>query len=265
MLHMLSEDFKQNKDRLPFIPVTIGVSEKQGRTDRPNGFDVHQFLWVIGGEGIFTAEGNTVKLTDGHGFFSRKNVPHCYQSSGGAFDTMWVTFQNGEYLLDYYHVGDSFFFDVPGFLTASTKHLMEMCSRSSSRAILSAHGYAWAAELLDALFQKPLSGSEKVTLFLQHNYDKPLTLSTIAEHAGMDRFSLCRSYAKDTGETVMQALKKIRMQKAKDFLRYSSYSVEQIGKICGYESSSYFIKVFREDTNCTPLQYRLNRWQQNSV
>ena len=257
---MRFEDPKQHEGKLPFVPVTIGVSPKQGRMDRPNGFDVHQFLWVVGGEGLFIADGNTVTLTQGHGFFSRRKVPHCYQSNGGAFATMWVTFQNGEYLYDYYRIGDFFFFDVPDFLTASTNQLMEMCNSSFSRAILSAHGTVWVTELLDALFQKPLSRSEKVTLFLENNYGKPLTLPMIAEHAGTDKFNLCRTYAKDTGETVMQALKRIRVQKAKKFLRYSSYSIEQIGRICGYESPSYFIKIFREDTNCTPLQYRLNKW-----
>ena len=48
---MVSEDHKQHEGGLPFIPVTVGASRKQGRVDRPNGFDVHQFLWVMEGEG----------------------------------------------------------------------------------------------------------------------------------------------------------------------------------------------------------------------
>jgi len=257
---MFIKNLQQHEVTLPFIPVTIGVSQKQGRIDRPNGFDVHQFLWVVEGEGVFITSGNTVTLTPGHGFFSRKNIPHCYHSSGEAFATMWITFENGEELFDYYQISDFFFFDVPEFLTHSTNHLIELCNSSVSKATLSAQGYVWVTELLDALFQKPLSRSEKVTSFLEHNYNQPLTLPMIAEYAGIDKFTLCRSYVKDTGETVMQALKRIRIQRAKNFLRYSSYSIEQIGKICGYESPSYFIKVFREVTNCTPLQYRLNKW-----
>ncbi len=253
---MFVEINKALSPHLPLVPVTIGESKKQGRLDRASGFELHQFIWVTSGEGLFSAGGNTKILTKGQGFFSRKNVPHLYQSTGGKFSTMWVTFLNGENLLDYYAIGDYFFFRAPDFLNNSTLQLMDLCKNSFSGAIRSAHAFVWTVELLDALFKKPVSQAEQIAQFLEYNFDKPLTLQEIADYMGMDKFQLCRRYVKETGKTVMQSLKRLRIQKAKNLLRYSAYSVEQIGMMCGFESASYFIKTFREETGGTPRQYR---------
>ncbi|MFA5562143.1 MAG: AraC family transcriptional regulator [Eubacteriales bacterium] len=247
---------KDSPGEFPFVPVAIGESPRQARVVRSDGFDVHQFLWVTRGEGLFSAAGQTRVLGQGQGLFTRKFVPHAYQSNGGEFDTMWVTFVSGEALLDYYQVGEHLFFEASDFLADATLQLMELCRRTDSLAVRAAHGYSWAAELLDSLFARSPGRAQQVTLFLEHHCDRPLTLDEIAAHVGTDRFSLCRWYAKETGETVMSSLRRIRMQKAKKLLRYSSYSVEQIGRMCGYDSPSYFSKTFREQTKRTPRQYR---------
>ena len=54
----------------------------------------------------------------------------------------------------------------------------------------------------------------------------------------------------------MDELKQIRISHAKQLLRYSSDSVEEIGKKCGFDSPSYFALRFREITGRTPLEYR---------
>ena len=253
---MFVEINKSVSPNLPFVPMTIGESREQQKIHRPSGYELHQFIWVTAGEGVFTAGDKNKVLTKGQGFFSKKNVAHAYQSTGGAFSTMWLTFLNGESLLDYYNVGDFFFFSTPDFLLSSTTELMELCRNSFSGAIRSAHGFAWATELLDALFKKPITKAEQITQFLEHNLDKPLTLQEIADYIGTDKFQLCHLYANSTGKTVMQALKRIRIQKAKNLLRYSAYTIRQIGKMCGYESDNYFIQTFREETGSTPQQYR---------
>lgn len=254
---MFAEINRKAPPELPFVPITIGECAAQGRVERPNGFELHQFIWVTKGEGVFTVNGKSELRTKGQGFFSRKGIPHTYQSTGGDFSTMWLTFLNGESLLQYYRVKDFFFFDTPEFLNASTTHLMELCQDTFSQAIRSAHGFAWATALLDAIFQKLLTLQDRLFQFLEHNYDKPLALEEIAAHMGMDKYALCRAYSKASGKTVMQALKKVRIQKAKSLLCYSVYSVEQVGAMCGFESASYFIKIFREETGRTPRQYRL--------
>lgn len=46
------------------------------------------------------------------------------------------------------------------------------------------------------------------------------------------------------------------IQEAKTLLSYTYLSVSEISNKLNFESSSYFIRLFRKKTNCTPLQYR---------
>lgn len=247
---------KHNPDDFPFVASTIGHNEVQKLVDRKLGWELNQFLWVTDGEGVFKVNDETFHLSKGQGLFTRKHISHAYASSGDSFSTSWVTFLNGEKLLKLYDIGDWFIFDVPDFLESSREQLYSHCLTAKTITSRSAHGYMWVTELLDAIFTRDLSVIEKIQQFLEKNCDEPITLEQVSEEIGMDKFTLCKYYRRETGKTVMDSLRTIRMQRAKKLLCYSLAPISDIGKQCGYDSVSYFIKNFREETGCTPLQYR---------
>lgn len=247
---------KYSSSGLPLVIIATAHSPVQCALARENGWELNQFLWITEGGGMFTAGGESFYLKKGQGFFTRKNVPHAYAPSGDIFSTSWVTFSSGESLLNYYNIGDWLIFDVPDFLEKSREQLSFLCSSAKTLALRSAHGYMWATELLDAVFSHELSPIEKIQRFLERNCNTPLTLEQIANEINMDKFTLCKYYRKETNETVMGTLKAIRIQRAKRLLKYGSDPISEVGKQCGYDSVSYFIKNFHEETGCTPLQYR---------
>jgi two-component system response regulator YesN len=76
-----------------------------------------------------------------------------------------------------------------------------------------------------------------------------------------DRFELTSTYIntlfkQELGITVKQYVSKLRMEKAKDFLRNSYHTVDEIAALCGYSTGNYFTKAFKEMTNMTPTAYR---------
>lgn len=240
----------------PLIIIATDHSPVQCPIVREKGWELNQFLWITEGSGVFTAGGESFYLTKGQCFFTRKNVPHSYIPSGDTFSTSWVTFLNGENLLNHYNIGDWLVFDVPDFLEKSREQLSSLCFYAKTLALRSAHGYMWATELLDEVFSHDLSPIEKIQHFLEQNCNTPLTLEQIAKEIDMDKFTFCKYYRKQTGQTVMNDLKSIRIRRAKRLLKYSSDPISEVGKQCGYDSVSYFIKNFREETGFTPLQYR---------
>ena len=112
------------------------------------------------------------------------------------------------------------------------------------------------AELLAAIRSAEESTDLRVRRFLENHYSDPLSLDDVAHFVGLDKFALCRSYRKARGIGVMEELKRIRIAKAKRFLRFSADPIEKIGRMCGFESPSYFAKRFRELTGMTPAAYR---------
>jgi AraC-like DNA-binding protein len=92
--------------------------------------------------------------------------------------------------------------------------------------------------------------------FLESHCKDPLTLDDIADASGLDRFALCRYFKKHHKRSVMDELKAIRIKKAKRLLLYSSQRIGEIGRLCGFESPSYFALRFREECGCSPAKYR---------
>jgi AraC-like DNA-binding protein len=138
-----------------------------------------------------------------------------------------------------------------------TAHLLEYArSEGTNKLLLSAAGYSYIAELFTAITKRADEIIDKTHNFLVKNYHRPITLDEIAEAVEIDKYSLCRYFAKNHTVSVMDELKQIRISRAKQLSRYSSDSVEEIGKQCGFDSPSYFALRFREITGRTPLEYR---------
>ena len=50
-----------------------------------------------------------------------------------------------------------------------------------------------------------------------------------------------------------------KITRAKELLRYSNASIEEIASLCGIDDASYFNKVFKKLEGCTASEYR-KRW-----
>ena len=158
--------------------------------------------------------------------------------------------------LDYLGVSDWMRFTGPSNLDCEFEELCRFASGSSTVLSRSAAGYQFVTDLFEAILAPKDSVATRVLRFLEHRYGDPLTLDEIAAEVGMDRFAFCRYYTQVRGVSVMEDLFRIRIAKSKRLLKYSTDTVELVGKMCGSDSPSYFGKRFREAVGCTPAEYR---------
>lgn len=247
--------------RLPFILNTIGECPKQSNMVREVGPAWNQFIWIRSGEGRFDIAGDTVYLGEGQGMFMRCRVPHSYARAGDSFHTCFFTFFSSDNLIDYC-IGDKAYivFDVPDFLERETAMLTSLARANASTLELSAAGYTYVTELFAAITKSDDDLVARVREYLEKNCDVQLTLDEIAAAVGLDRFALCRYFKKNHKRSVMEELNSIRIKKAKRLLRYSSENIENIGHLCGFDSPSYFALRFREESGCSPTEYRRMRF-----
>lgn len=261
ILQMINTDLIFDS-RLPFILNTIGESPRQGTVNRAPGPAWNQFLWIKRGEGKFHIDGDTVILGEGQGMFMREGIPHRYAPLSSTFHTAFCTFFATPNLVEYC-IGDKAYlvFDVPDFLDRETTMLTQFARNNPSTLERSAAGYTYVTELFAAITKNSDDIITTVREFLENRCGEPLTLDDIAAVSGLDRFALCRYFKKHHKRSVMDELKVIRIKKAKRLLRYSSESIEEIGKQCGFLSASYFAMRFREECGCTPGEYRSLRMQ----
>lgn len=248
-------EIKRDADAFfPFVLTTVGETEHQTPMSRPDGFNSHHFLWLKTGKGTFRFGEDRFELSAGEGVFIRAGVPHSYE--GKSFSTAWCTFLMSDAMLDHLGVGDYMRFRVPADLDREHGQLYRFAIGESTILSRSAAGYTFVMELFNEILTPTEQLSLRVNRLLERRYAEPLTLDLIAEEVGVDRFTLCRAYKRERGVTVMEELTRVRIAKAKRFLKYSAASVESIGRMCGFESPSYFGKRFREAVGCTPAEYR---------
>ena len=65
-----------------------------------------------------------------------------------------------------------------------------------------------------------------------------------------------RIFKKETGATFNSFLNEVRIEKSKALLRNNDLKMVDIALMVGFESQSYFTKVFKKITGISPLQYR---------
>lgn len=243
--------------RLPFVLNTIGEDVRREVISRDSGLTWNQFIWVKEGVGRFTVGEEPHVLGVGEGMFMRRGVPHSYGPDGDRMYTGWCTFFCSESLISYC-IGDCthIIFKVPDFLEKETAILTQLARSSSDLLEVSAAGYGYVTELFAAVTKPTDDVVGRVRDYLECNCESPITLDDVAAEVGLDRFALCRYFSKHHKRSVMEELKVIRIKKAKRLLRYSSYNIETIGRLCGYESPSYFALRFREECGCSPGEYR---------
>ena len=95
-----------------------------------------------------------------------------------------------------------------------------------------------------------------VDTFLSENLASPLTIADVAYHVGMSERSLMRHFRQLAGETIVQRLFKLRMDRAAGLLADTNTPVSAICALIGFSDPAYFCSRFRHYFAMTPQHYR---------
>jgi AraC-like DNA-binding protein len=91
---------------------------------------------------------------------------------------------------------------------------------------------------------------------IHQSYTERLKLSELAAAANIGQSSFCRFFKRVTGLTVMDYIRRFRIDRAKELLMTTDRAVTWIAYESGFESHSHFDRVFRAVTNLTPHEFR---------
>ncbi len=104
--------------------------------------------------------------------------------------------------------------------------------------------------------RKRLSQLKKTFALIDSSYHLPLTLSDLADAAGLSPNYFCRFFKKITQQNPIDYLNSYRMEIACIKLSRTNDSITDIAFACGFNDLSYFIKMFRRYKGISPLKYR---------
>jgi AraC-like DNA-binding protein len=89
-----------------------------------------------------------------------------------------------------------------------------------------------------------------------HLADPDLSVPGVAGALGYSSDYVSRRFHKERGLSLLAWIVQERVSMACDLLRDHRYNVAEVGWACGFNESSYFIRVFRQHRGVTPRQFR---------
>jgi AraC-type DNA-binding domain-containing proteins len=92
--------------------------------------------------------------------------------------------------------------------------------------------------------------------FIEHNYQRNLTVFEIANSVNLSQYYFSRVFRRITGFSPYEYLMKYRLNIAKSLLYCTELSVETISEKTGFSDSGSLIRAFKHYEQITPLQYR---------
>lgn len=92
--------------------------------------------------------------------------------------------------------------------------------------------------------------------YIWKNMAKPLTLQQICKHFGVSQPYVSKFFRKYEGTSFGNYLTKIRIQKAKELLRYNKdILIKDVAYMVGYSDQFYFSRIFRSMEGVSPSEY----------
>lgn len=101
---------------------------------------------------------------------------------------------------------------------------------------------------------------KRMMIYIHENYHEKISISELAQIAYLSERECYRVFQNYLHMTPVEYIKSYLIQAARQMLADSQRTITEIGYACGLGNASYFGKIFREATGCTPLQYR-RKWQ----
>lgn len=96
----------------------------------------------------------------------------------------------------------------------------------------------------------------EIAEYITHNFQQDISLADIAQSFYLSKSYLSRSFKEVTGFTVNEYINAVRIKEARQMLENTDFSITQIAGLVGYDSITYFEKVFKKYLELSPLKYR---------
>jgi AraC-like DNA-binding protein len=104
--------------------------------------------------------------------------------------------------------------------------------------------------------RKAIRTYETICLYVQENFQKPITRESVAEHFALAPNHVSRLFRKEGFMRFNDYLNLVRVNRAKFMLQNYTMTLKEIASNCCYGDPAYFCRVFKKICKVTPTEYR---------
>lgn len=94
--------------------------------------------------------------------------------------------------------------------------------------------------------------------YMHKNYDKTIEISYLAKLCNVSEVYFRKLFKKLIGYSPIKYQTKLRLDKAREYLKFTYIPISEIAENLGFTDSAYFTKIFKLECGIAPLEYRKN-------
>lgn len=241
--------------------VTYYMEKTRGRMVYEGRLRYHELIYVISGEHFVHFAGKTIHETPGTIRFIPKNntndeytvdciqpgccIFFCFLAEGMPDEAVQMTPTYPGILENLFQqLNTAWLFQEPGYYA----HCMELIYKIIM-AIQQQSG-RYLPTKLSHILQRTLPYLEA------HCFDPDFSYNEMARLSGVSYSYFKRIYIQKYGIPPSAYILSLRIQRARGLLLSTPFSIAHIAEMVGYTDPAYFSRQFKNQTGCSPLQYR---------
>jgi len=95
----------------------------------------------------------------------------------------------------------------------------------------------------------------RILLYIHEHYMSPVTLADLSEEFQLSRQYIMRLFQKYLGTTVTHYIQQLKLTHAQELLRYSTFRVNEVAEMLGFDNAYYFCRLFKRQFQMTPTEF----------
>ena len=271
LLYTPSEFAKSN---LLYLQEIGRLKAQKTHTSKRQNLSSFLFFYVDSGSGFLDYQGKEYKISAGDCVFINCQNPYSHQTSENLWSLKWIHF-NGNMVLPIYlkyieRGGQPFFhpdnsndiekiFNSLNDVAHSTDYIRDIKINEALASLLTLiMSFSWNPEVAAE------NGNTKTVFllkeYLDSHYQEKISLDDLADKFLVNKYTLSRGFKEQFGTSIINYLLFVRITHAKQLLRFTSDSIEEVGIQCGISPLYYFSRIFKQIEGISPMEYR-SQWK----
>ena len=247
------------------------LKARSPHTSTRSGLTSYLYFLVLDGEGSLTYEGRQYQLKQGDCVFIDCQKPYSHSTSENLWSLAWCHFYGTSMTAiyeKYKERGGSPVFhpeNISSFIhiindlydvASSMDYIRDMrINEILSKLLTLIMEESWAPENTKVKSRKKLE-LDSIKLYLDEHYTEHISLDELASKFYMNKFYMTKIFKETYGTTINNYLISKRITKAKQLLRFTDMTIDEIGNAIGMDGANYFCRMFKKIEGISPNTYK---------
>lgn len=263
-----------SRSNLLYLQEVGTLKANEAHTSSRQNLSSYLFFTVLSGEGELVYGGTKYVLHSGDCVFIDCRIPYSHSTSNNLWSLAWVHF-NGAQMDGIYEkyksrggkvvftTGEDYLSTIQNIhnVAVSSSYVRDMeLSTQLSHLLVLLMKDSWNPGEREP--QGKRGQVDQIKTFIDENYNTPTTLDSLSAHFYINKTYLAEIFKEQYGVGVNEYLIEKRITKAKEMLRFTEMTMDEIAEAIGVNGAPYFSRMFKKTEGISPREWR-NVWNTN--